>query len=80
MTLRGTGGTDAVRIKGWYSDTDNRLDGFQLSDGQVLEATRVQQLMQAMADFSTSSGAPTGLSGSEQQTVETAIAANWKTA
>jgi serralysin len=79
VTLRGTGGSDTVRVKGWYSDADNRLGTFQLSDGQVLEATHVQQLVQAMADFSTSSGSPTSLSGSEQQTVETVIAANWKT-
>ena len=79
VTLRGTGGSDTVRVKGWYSDTDNRLGKFQLSDGQALEATHVQQLVQAMADFSTSSGSPTSLSGSEQQSVETVIAANWKT-
>jgi Ca2+-binding RTX toxin-like protein len=79
VTLRGTGGSDSVRVKGWYSDSDNRLSKFQLSDGDVLEASRVQQLVQAMADFSTSSGGPTSLSGSEQQTVETVIAANWKT-
>jgi serralysin len=79
VTLRGTGGSDTVRVKGWYSDTDNRLAKFQLSDGQVLEATHVQQLVQAMADFSTSAGTPTSLSGNEQQTVETVIAANWKT-
>jgi hypothetical protein len=80
VTVRGTGGTDAVRVKGWYSDTDNRLGKFQLSDGHVLEATNVQKLVQAMADFSTSSGTSTSLSGSEEQTVETVIAANWKTA
>lgn len=79
VTLRGTGGSDTMRLKGWYSGSGNRLDRFQLSDGQVLEATQVQQLVQAMADFSTSSGSPTSLSGSEQQIVETAIAANWKT-
>jgi serralysin len=78
VTLRGTGGSDTVRVEGWYSDTDNRLGKFQLSDGQVLEATRVQQLVQAMADFSTSSGPPASLGGNEQQTVETVIAANWK--
>ena len=78
VTLRGTGGSDTVRVTGWYSDTDNRLSKFQLSDGQVLEATHVQQLVQAMADFSTSTGSPTSLTGSEQQTVETVIAANWK--
>jgi serralysin len=80
VTLRGTGGSDTVRVKGWYSDTDNRLGKVQLSDGQVLDATHVQQLVQAMADFSTSTGSPTSLSGSEQQTVETVIAANWKSA
>lgn len=80
VTLRGTGGSDTVRVKGWYSDSDNRLGRFQLSDGQVLEASNVQKLVQAMAEFSTSSGSPTSLSGSEQQTVETVIAANWKTA
>jgi Ca2+-binding RTX toxin-like protein len=80
VTVRGTGGTDAVRVKGWYSDTDNRLGKFQLNSGEVLEASNVQKLVQAMADFSTSSGTPTSLSGSEQQTVETVIAANWKTA
>ena len=78
VTLRGTGGSDTVRVEGWYSDTDNRLGKFQLSDGQVLEATRVQQLVQAMADFSTSSGSPTSLGDTEQQTMETVIAANWK--
>jgi Ca2+-binding RTX toxin-like protein len=80
VTVRGTGGTDAVRVKGWYSDSDNRLGKFQLTSGQVLEASNVQKLVQAMANFSTSAGAPTSLSGSEQQTVETVIAANWKTA
>ena len=30
--------------------------------------------------ITTSSGAPTSLGGSEQQTVETVIAANWKSA
>ncbi|HKP22280.1 MAG TPA: calcium-binding protein [Dongiaceae bacterium] len=80
VTVRGTGGTDAVRVKGWYSSTANRLGKFQLSNGEVLEATNVQKLVQAMADFSTSSGTPTSLSGSEQQTVETVIAANWKSA
>jgi Ca2+-binding RTX toxin-like protein len=80
VTLRNTGSSDTVRIKGWYSDPDSRLGSLPLSDGQVLEATRVQQLVQAMADFSTSSGAPTGLSGSEQQTVAAVIAANWKSA
>ena len=37
MTLRGTGGSDTVRLKGWYSASSNQLAKFQLSDGTVLE-------------------------------------------
>jgi hypothetical protein len=78
VTLRGTGGSDSVRVKGWYSDSSNRLSEFQLNDGQVLEAAQVQQLVQAMAETSTSSGSPTSLTSKEQQTVEAVIAANWQ--
>ncbi|WP_119300552.1 calcium-binding protein [Dongia deserti] len=78
VTVRGTGGSDSVRLKGWYSDSSNRLSKFQLSDGSTLEASKVQQMVQAMAAFSTSAGAPTSLSGSEEQKVETVIAASWQ--
>jgi serralysin len=78
VTLRGTGGSDTVRLKGWYSNSSNRPSTFQLSDGSVLTASGVQQLVQAMAAFSTSSGTPTSLTGTQQQSVETVIAANWQ--
>lgn len=78
VTVRGTGNSDSVRLKGWYSNSSNRLSSVQLSDGGVLEASRVQHLVQAMADFSTSSGTPTSLTGSQQNTVEAVIAANWQ--
>jgi serralysin len=78
VTVRGTGGSDTLRLKGWYSSSSNRLSSFKLDDGQVLEASRVQHLVQAMADFTTSSGTPTSLSGSQEQTVETVMAANWQ--
>jgi serralysin len=77
VTLRGTGSSDTIRVKGWYSDTANRLSTFKLSDGSVLDASRVQQLVQTMANFTTSSGAPMTLSGTQSQTVEGVIAANW---
>ncbi|HEV8389617.1 MAG TPA: calcium-binding protein, partial [Dongiaceae bacterium] len=77
VTLRGTGGTDTVRLKGWYSATSNQLAKFQLSDGTTLEASRVQQLVQAMAAFTTSAGLPVNLTDAQQNTVETVIAANW---
>jgi Ca2+-binding RTX toxin-like protein len=78
VTVRGTANADSVRLKGWYSDSSNRLSKFELSDGQVLEASRVQNLVQAMADFTTSSGTPTSLSSSQQHTVETVLAASFQ--
>lgn len=80
VTVRGTGNTDGVRLKGWYSSSSNRLSTFQLSDGAVLEASRVQQIVQAMAAFSTSSGTPTTMTATQEQKVETVIAANWQSA
>jgi Ca2+-binding RTX toxin-like protein len=78
VTLRGTGGSDTLRVKGWYSSSSNQLGKFQLNDGTVLTASHVQQLVQAMAAFTTSAGAPTSLSGAQQDQVETVIAANWQ--
>ncbi|HEX6121442.1 MAG TPA: calcium-binding protein [Dongiaceae bacterium] len=77
VTLRSSGGTDSVRLKGWYSSSSNQLSHFELSDGSVLEASSVQKLVQAMAAFTNSAGAPTSLTSSQLQSVETVIAANW---
>jgi Ca2+-binding RTX toxin-like protein len=77
VTVRGTGNSDSVRVKGWFSSSSNQLSSVQLSDGSVLEASGVQQLVQAMADFSTSSGTPGTMTSAQQDTVETVIAANW---
>jgi len=77
VTLRGTGDTDKVRVKGWYSASSNQLSRFQLGDGTVLEAARVQQLVQAMSAFTSSSGAPATMTTAQAQSVETTIAANW---
>ena len=78
VTLRGTGGSDTVRVKGWYSASSNQLGKFQLNDGTVLTASHVQQLVQAMSTFTTTAGAPTSLTGAQQDQIETVIAANWQ--
>jgi Ca2+-binding RTX toxin-like protein len=80
VTVRGTGGTDSIVVKDWYSDSSNRLSRFELSDGSSLAASDVQQLVTAMASFTSSSGAPTTMTTAQQQSVETTIAANWQSA
>lgn len=77
VTVRGSGNSDSVRVKGWYSASSSRLGSFQLSDGTVLEASRVQQLVHAMAGFTTDAGTPASLTSAQEQSVETVIAANW---
>ncbi len=77
VTLRGSGGTDNVRLKGWYSSPSNQLSRFELNDGSALEASGVQKLVQAMAAFTNSAGAPMTMSSSQAQSVEAVIAANW---
>jgi Ca2+-binding RTX toxin-like protein len=77
VTIRGTGGTDGVRLTGWYSSSSNQLGRFELSDGSVLEASRVNQMVQAMAAFTNSAGAPMTMTTSQLHSVETVIAANW---
>ncbi|HEY3149670.1 MAG TPA: calcium-binding protein, partial [Dongiaceae bacterium] len=79
VTIRGTGGSDSLRVKNWYTDSTTHLN-LQLSDGSVLAASQVQSLVQAMAAFTSSSGAPISLTGTQEQKIDTTIAANWKTA
>jgi hypothetical protein len=67
-------------LQGWYADVGNQLDRFELSDGAMLAAAQVQQLVDAMSAFSTPPAAMDDLSAPQQQAVETAIAANWHSA
>jgi Ca2+-binding RTX toxin-like protein len=78
-TIRGTGGSDSLRVKNWYTDSTTHLN-LKLSDGSVLAASQVQTLVQAMAAFTSSSGTPLTMSGTQEAKVETTIAANWKSA
>jgi len=76
LTIRGTGGSDSVRVKNWYTDSTTHLN-LQLSDGSVLTDSHVETLVQAMAAFTSSSGAPLSLTGTQEQQIDTKIAANW---
>jgi hypothetical protein len=58
----------------------NRVDHLALSDGSTLAATQVQQLVAAMSSFSAQPASLSSLSLSQQQSVESVIAANWHSA
>jgi Ca2+-binding RTX toxin-like protein len=74
------GGTDRATLQGWYSSTSNRLDHFELSDGATLAATQVQQLVDAMSAFSAPPSSMSSLTLAQQNSVESVIAANWRSA
>ena len=48
--------TDRMTVKDWYSGATNQTEIFQTSDGSRLVNTQVEQLIQAMASFSTDNG------------------------
>lgn len=74
------GSSDRATLQGWYSSPSSQLDHFELSDGSTLAAAQVQQLVDAMAAFSAPPASLSDLTLVQQQSVESVIAANWRSA
>ncbi len=79
------GGTDQVTIQNWYTNpTTNQIETIQAGNGQTLLNTQVQQLIDAMAQFTTDTGlswdAASGGAGDpgQQAQFQGIIAANWQ--
>jgi Ca2+-binding RTX toxin-like protein len=73
------GTTDQLMVQEWYADRDNRVDEFVAGNGQSLEDSKVNQLIQAMAGFT----AQTGLTWEEAiaqrpEDVQAILAVNWR--
>ncbi|CUQ68183.1 calcium-binding protein [Candidatus Nitrospira inopinata] len=84
VAIRGT--SDHVTVQHWYRSASNRVDILQAGNGQVLLSGQVQQLINAMAQFTTDTGlsweAAAGGSGTTQQQAQFQgiLAANWQSA
>ncbi|MBH0182956.1 MAG: hypothetical protein HP490_15115 [Nitrospira sp.] len=82
IAIQGT--SDQLTIQNWYVGTTNRVEIFESGEGDILRGTQVEQLIQAMAQFTTDTGlswdAVAGGSGSAQQQLDfqNVIAANWQ--
>ena len=75
------GSPDTLTVQDWYRGSANRVETIQAGDGRRLASTGVDQLIQAMAGFSGS----TGLSWSEAveqrpAEVEAILSAHWQPA
>jgi hypothetical protein len=76
--LRGNGNSDSIGGKAWQSSPSNRSSGSE--HGSELSTSRMQQMVQAMAEFSTKSGTPTHLTSKPEQAAEPVLASNWHNA
>ncbi|MFM9916185.1 MAG: beta strand repeat-containing protein, partial [Rhizobacter sp.] len=75
LSVIGTG--DSLTINGWYSSAANRVESFKLSDGQALQASQVQQLVDAMAAFAPPAAGQTTLPANYQTALNPVIAPSW---
>ncbi len=73
------GSSDQITIQNWYGGTNNQVETLQAGNGQTLLNTQVDQLIQAMAGFSTQTGLTWEQGIAERpQDVQTVLAANWQ--
>lgn len=71
--------TDRVTIQNWYGGTTNQTETIQAGNGQQLLNTQVDQLIQAMANFSTQTGLTWEQGIAQQpQEVQNVLAASWQ--
>jgi Ca2+-binding RTX toxin-like protein len=73
------GSTDYVSVQNWYSSSTNRTETIQAGNGQTLLSTQVDQLIQAMAGFTSQTGLTWDQAISQRpQDVQTVLAASWQ--
>ena len=74
------GSTDYVTVQNWYSTpTTAQVETIQAGNGQALLSTQVDQLIQAMAGFTTQTGLTWDQAIDQRpQDVQTVLAASWQ--
>jgi len=78
------GSSDQITVQNWYVGTVNRIETIQADNGEILPSAQVDQLIQAMAAFTTTTGlswdAAAGGDGTPQQQTQfqDIIAASWQ--
>jgi hypothetical protein len=77
LQLSVIGTTDSLTINGWYSGAARQVESFQLSDGQALQASQVQRLVDAMAAFAPPAAGQTTLPPAYQSALLPVIAPSW---
>jgi VCBS repeat-containing protein len=71
------GTTTKALVKNWFGSAANQIEEIKAGDGLVLLNTEVQNLVSAMAAFSTRPAGSTSLTVPEQAALTGVLAANW---
>ncbi|MDY4339824.1 calcium-binding protein [Xanthomonas sp. LF07-6] len=72
------GTSDKFLVTDWYLGPRYQVEWFEAGDGKALQASQVQNLVQAMASFSPPAAGQTQLPANYQSKLETTLAVNWK--
>ena len=73
------GSSDQVTVQNWYSSPNNQTEVIQAGNGSQLLNTQVDQLIQAMAQFSADNGMTWDQAIDQRpQDVQTILAASWQ--
>jgi Ca2+-binding RTX toxin-like protein len=73
------GSSDEVTIKNWYLGNSNQTEVIQAGNGQQLQNSQVNQLIQAMAAFTKQTGLSWDQAVAQRpEDVQVILAANWK--
>ena len=73
------GSSDYVTVQNWYTSSGNRTETIEAGNGDTLLSTQVDQLIQAMAQFSQQSGLTWDQAIDQQpQQVQNILAASWQ--
>jgi Ca2+-binding RTX toxin-like protein len=76
------GSSDILTVQNWYGNASYQTEVFQAADGRQLLHTQVEQLIQAMATFSTNNGGISWAQAVQERPddVQTVLAAYWQPA
>jgi Ca2+-binding RTX toxin-like protein len=72
------GSTDSIAVTSWYDNDSQKIEAFKASDGSIITNTKVEQLIQAMASFSTDNGMTWGQAlDNQSEAAQSVISQYW---
>ena len=80
LIIKVAGQNDKVTISNWYDSSSKRVENITVASGDVLHSNQVDQLVSAMAAFTSSGSGQMDILPSTYDELLPAIAASWQSA